>query len=282
MANMRVVPRNLIEDSRCVLSSSGSPLLSVENLKDPDREMLYRISAGSAIDIMGHWGDDAVRASMAAMLWHNLDTDATWQVIFYPNADWTGTPVYDSGTVTAIDAVTLDDLDFGIDPLGYHIYSPYIRYKQSQVWGVAAGYALKSFKITVTNTTNVDGVINISRLIVGHYFALAYNPEIGAKLSWPSETTRWRTEAGGHRADRGIEYRRIVFDLRYVTDADRIKWMEILRFVGTSQGMFTSVFPEDSSAKKIRDFSGEFVIVSPPEFAHDAGHHTTAMTMEEV
>lgn len=285
MANMRAIFVNLIEDIRCVLSSSGSPVLPVDNVKNTNREDRWRIDANTnaGCEIYVNWGGDAVRASAAAFLRHNLDIDGTIRVIFYENDDLTG-ELWDSTALPALNAVALGDHDFGLIVLGAHEYSNYGGYTQTQIWADDEdGYVIKSAKIVFDNTTNVDGVIDLSRLILGHYYEFAYNPEEGLKFAIVTETTAVITEAGGRYTDGSVKYRRMALEFKYIEEADRVVLVEALFYVGSEKGFFVAVLPDASETKRIRELSGEYVAGPPlPEFAMLTNHSTTTLNLFEA
>lgn len=278
-ANMRLVAKNTVDDTRCVLTCSATPTLPLDNVKSRIRSRITRIPSASAFEVKATFGGDSVRIAQAAALWTNLDIDATWRLQGYSDAAWT-TQVIDSGTVSCIDATALGDLDFGVDPLGSNIFDPFYGQNFALMW--FAETVVASWKLTITNTTNAAGYIDISRLIVGKYFEITYNPAYGLKLGWKEQTTLWETDGGSPRSDAGTPYRVMTFDLQLIPEADRQKWMDIIRYVGMRRDLFVAVMPEGSAAQR-RDYAMNCIVQSMPDFATVfTDHDSTNITLREV
>ncbi len=282
-AQMRIVAKNTVDDSRCVLSCSVGVTLPLDNLKSRVRGRITRIPSGAAFEVKATFGGDSVRIANAALLWTNLDIDATWRLQGYSDAAWSS-QVIDSGTLACIDATALGDLDFGIDPLGANIFDPFYGQNFALMW--FANTVVASWKITITNTTNAAGYIDASRLIVGPYFELASNPVYGLGLQWADTTQIWETDGGGPFSDAGNMYRVMTFDLQGIPETDRKKWMDIVRYVGMRRDILVSLMPEGTAAQR-RDYSMNCIITALPKFntvhvQDDTSNHSTSMTLREV
>jgi hypothetical protein len=149
-----------------------------------------------------------------------------------------------------------------------------------------ANTVVSSWKITIDNTTNADGYIDASRLVVGPYFELAHNPVYGLKLGWKESTQIWETDGGSPRSDAGTPYRLMTFDVQGIPEADRKKWMDIVRYVGMRRDMLVAVMPNGAAAQR-RDYAMNCIIQSLPDFntmhvQGDTSNHSTNMTLREV
>lgn len=282
-ANMRLVAKNTVDDSRCVLTSSVAATLTLENLKKRARGKITRINSATSFEIKATFGGDSVRIAQAAALWTNLDIDATWRLQGYSDAAWS-TEVVDSGTVSCIDATQLGDLDFGVDPIGANIFDPFYGQNFALLWVTETVVA--SWKLTISNTTNADGYIDISRLIVGKYFEVAYNPVYGLKLGWKEATQVWETDGGTPHSDAGTPYRVLTFDIQLIPEADRQKWMDIIRYIGMRRDVFVAVMPEGSAAQR-RDYAMNCIVQAMPDFTtqfkdESTNYDSTNIVLREV
>lgn len=282
-ANMRLVAKNTVDDSRCVLTSSVAATITLENLKKRARGKITRIPSGASFEIKATFGGDSVRIAMAALLWTNFDIDATWRLQGYSDAAWS-TQVVDSGTVACIDATALGDLDFGVDPLGANIFDPFYGQNFAKVY--VAETVVASWKLTISNTTNGDGYIDASRLIVGKYLEVAHNPVYGLKLGWKEATQVWETDGGTPHSDAGTPYRVLTFDIQLIPEADRQKWMDIIRYIGMRRDVFIDVMPEGTAAQR-RDYAGNFIVQAMPDFTtqfmdNSTNYDSTNIVLREV
>lgn len=289
--NARICVKNAVDDSRCVLSCSVSDILPVENLQNVVRERILRVAAGSDIDVKGTYGGESVRASMVSFYRHNLEAGATVRFRGYSDDAWT-TLVIDTGDRDAVPTATLDYLDFGISPLGISIWDPNYRLKRTTVFFDDADMALfdseiiGSWKATITDPSNTSGNIDLSRLWVGKYFELTYNPIYGAAIGLMDDSKVWRTDGGSARADAVVPYRGGKFDLQAFPEADRAMWVASSQYCGVGRRpFFFSLYPDNELPALTRDFEGEFIFRPPlPQMARVQGdaRHSTAVTIEET
>lgn len=260
-ANLRIASKNHVDDSRCVLSCSASPILPLANLQSTVRGRILRVAAGSGIQIKGTYGGEAVRASMAAIVRHNLEADATWRFQGYSDAAWT-TQVVDSGTVAAIDVTALGDLDFGVDALGSGPWDSLVGQKLSRVY--IASTVLLSWKITINDPTNSSGVIDVCRAWVAKYFEFDMNPVHGSKVAWKEDSQMWNTDGGTPRVDAGTPYRQLALNLEWMPETDRRDFMDILRRNGMRSDLFVDLMP-DGNAHELVAFCADMLIQQMPD-----------------
>lgn len=279
MANLRIVAKNQVDHPSCVLSCTATPTLPLDNLKNYQRGRIARIPANPAFEIKGTYGGDGIYASMAALMRVNLEPAATWRFQGYSDAAWTN-QVVDTTTLTAIDSATLGDLDWGVEPLGSGIFDPFYGQKWSLAW--FARTLILSWKITITDTTNSEGVVDISRVWVGDYFELAYNPSFGMRMGWKENSEQWETDGGGPHVDAAVPYRVLSFDLENIPEADRAKWMDLLRYCGMRRDVMVSVYPA-GTGEQLRDYTLDALIAHMPDMTTVAlGRDTTNITLREV
>lgn len=279
---LRICAVNNVDDSRCVLSCSVSPILPLANLQNTLRERLFRAASTTAVDIKGTYGGDAVGISCVSIQRANLTSAATWRFQAYSTADWTGTPVIDSTTLTPIPAIPLGSLFFGVDPAGLDKYHVLLGKKQATLWFTRT--AALSWKLTLTDTLNPAGVIDISRLIVGdNHLEVGVNPRYGLRLGVRDTSSAWETDNGSERVDAGELYRVLTFGLENISETDRQRWIEILFYCGTYRDVLVSVYPEGTD-EQIRDYTinGRFKGPLPDLTATFVDRNSADMTFREA
>lgn len=238
MSNMRIIAVNDADAATITASPDMTGGLPVTHLQNPTRARMARTTSLADQDILLTWDYTRIITS-CAMLRHNLTSSATWRLRLYSDAAWTD-EVYDSGESSAIESKSLDELDWGVDPLGMSIFTG---------WPVAfstlylAAHGAMSAKITLHDPTNPDGYMQASRLFMGAHFEPAYNPSYGLTLGWDEDTKNTRTAGGSLRSDPTDKWRVMNFDLDAIVPEDRQKVMEIFRELGINKDFFISMFP---------------------------------------
>lgn len=262
-ANARVVYKNAVDDSRCTLSCSVAVQLALSYVQSYSRRP-FRASSSAAFKIKGTYGGAAVRASMVSALRTNLTSDSTWRFRAYSTVDWTGTAVVDTGIVYPIEALSLEELDFGVDPLGEDIWRSFYGQKNAVAWFTEGSTIFLSWEIDIVDTGNPDGYVDIMRLFVGNHFELTINPEYGVQWGWEEGSKLWDTQGGGVRADVSDPWRVGKLDLLHMQEADRARWMDVTRYCGVGRrDFFFSLYPTDANSKLTRDYYGNFIFLPP-------------------
>lgn len=257
MANLRLAYKNSVDHPACVLTTTVTPILPLDNLKNYKRGRILRYPAADGQFISATFGGNGVRCSMAALCRHNLEPAATWRFRGYSDPDWT-TEVIDTGDLVAVDSSSLGSLDWGVAPLGSGVFDPFYGQKMSTAYFDET--LLLSWTIEISDAGNSSGFIELSRVWVGAYFELAENPEYGLIMGWVEKSETWRSDGGSPHCDGAIPYRGGSFDLRYIVEADRAQWMDITRYCGLGRrDLFMSVRPDDTNLNLKRDYEGVFI-----------------------
>ena len=249
MSNLRIITSNAADAATLTADPVMASGLPVTNLQNATRARMARSTGVVDQDIKLEF-DYARVLTSCALLRHNLTSSATWRLRLYSDQAWTD-EVYDSGELSAIESKSLDELDWGVDPLGVSIFSD---------WPVAfstlyfSAQSAMSAKITLHDPTNPDGYLQASRLFMGSHFEPVYNATYGISLGWEDATKNTRTDGGSLRSDPTEQWRTLDFDLSAVDPLDRTKLMEIFRKLGRSKDFFVSIFPGQGGTKE-RDYT---------------------------
>lgn len=289
-ANLRYCARNMADEAT-IAATSAEVTLPASNLKLTTRARVWRSTSAAAQNIDLHWNGNVGRFNFVRLERHNLENDATWRILAYPNADWTGTPVYDSGTLDAYDAATLGELDWGFEPLGSSIFDSFLGQKFSQHYCGAGGvpgavlttYNPLSMRITVTDTGNSAGYVQASRLYIGRALELTYNPD-SCTFAWMEDTKQARSSGGTLRSDGLNTFRQISVGLGIITEAQRAELADAVRFAGMRKDWMLDVYP-DASGERARDYSMVGRLVSSPQFTERGGFvdfHSSGLVLQEI
>ncbi len=250
--NLVICARNAIDDATMSASPDMVSTLPPSNLQLPARGRVARsVNAASAQDIKFTWNGAGYYLNFVILSRHNLDPGATWRLRLYSTTDWTGDLVYDSGDLTAIDGLTLGELDFGVDLLGAGSFDSFLG-QQFSVHYFTRLQALSGI-VTVTNTGNAYGYLEASRLYAGDYLELVVNPQT-VEFAWEEDTDQSRSAGGSLRSDGKISYRTISAEVQFVDESQRSDLADQLRLAGRRKDVFLSVFP-DRGGELERDYT---------------------------
>jgi hypothetical protein len=237
---MRIVYDNAIDTATLSASPALVTTLPEENLQNISRSKVARTTGLSTQTILGNLSVAKLVSSL--VLWrHNFTSNATIQLELYPLANQAGTKVYDSGEISPYDAKTLGDLLWGIDPLEASVFDSWGVY-WSEIWFDAVAAA--SFKLTIKDSANPDGYMQVSRAYLGAYIGASFNPSYGMQLGWDEKVKQERTAGGTLYSDPAAAYRQLQFTLEMLSEVDRPKFLEFTRVVGMTKDFFISIYPE--------------------------------------
>jgi hypothetical protein len=265
MPNLRIITPN--DADTATLSGDarlGNPL---SNLQDQTRKRTWRSTGLIDQTIRGEWPD--VRAlSGFALVRSSLSPAATIRLRIWDAPAQSGALLYDSGVVELGSQVKgWGEFLYGTDPWGgVNIFSGWAL-TFSVIWFALVSGA-RSFSVLINDSGSPEAYVEASRLFLGNYFEPKKNIGIGLKLSWQESTRQFRTDGATLRSDGFEPYRRWMFQLRYMNEVDRAKFLDLVRFNGMRRDMFMSCFPETGGATE-RDYSGQVKLARMPGTVHD-------------
>jgi hypothetical protein len=244
--NLRIIYDNVI-DSATLTATSAAAGLPVTNLQLEQKGFVWRATSTSAT-ITAVW-DTSKTLNSVVLPFCNLTASATINIKVYTNAADV-TPALDV-TASAGAYVTTDLWGGSAAPSGVNAYSfgggSYARRWFSTVTG-------KKLEITISDSTNPSGYIEASRIVCGQYWAPVYNTSFGVTIGYIDNSIQSRTEAGNLVTSTNAMHRTLAFNLDFLTDADRVRLLSILRGNGIRKPLFVSVFPEDADIAKEQNY----------------------------
>lgn len=264
MSNLRMLFTNEI-DSATLSTPGGTPpeaSLPVTNLQKYGNSRVMRSTYLSDTQILGEWSTS--RWVSACVLWrHNLDGAATMRLELFDDVGQTGNTVYDSGEISALPIKALNELDWGVEPLGAGPFSN-AEVKYSTMWFDQT--IARSFRITIKSVGNPDGYIDLGRVYMGTYLSPSTNLSFGHGLILVDETEHTITVGGSLWSDAGAKYRVLSFNLDWLSNVDRPRFVEAIRRTGKQQDVFISIYPETGGQLE-QDYAFAAKLVNNPTFS---------------
>lgn len=246
MSNLRLVAVNQVDAATLGASPALAASLPVTNLQDTRRAKVARTTSTANQTITGNFAATAV-CSAAALWRHNLTSAGTWRIELYSADNQAGTKVYDSGDTLAYTAKCLGDLDWGTDPLGASVFTGW-SFIYSVLW--FSPVPAKSFRLTLKDASNPAGYMEASRLVIGVHLSPAANMEYGMELGWRDDSRQVRMDGGSLHVESVEVYRTAAFELGWLADTERAKWLEIARKTGKRGEVLLSLYPSVGGAKE--------------------------------
>jgi len=268
--NLRIIYQNVIDISTTTITASSTASESTtpaSNMKLDSKPLVWRSGSVTTGAVNGLYTAKAnLVVSLASsniggviLPFCNLSSAATIRVRGYtgtaptlggtvdsPTTAATGTLRFDSGVVNACPYQVLDLWNWGSLPLGVNSYS-YGGGTYARAWiPLAQQAACTSLLIEIVDSQNQSPYIEVSRLVVGSYWSPKYNIPFGLSFSVKDLSAHSRTESGDLVTNRGISYRSINFDLKWLTPSDRLQFTKILRGNGLPRPLLISLFPDNS------------------------------------
>lgn len=303
--NLRIIYQNAVDVSTTTITASSTASVSTQasNMKLDSKSLIWRSGSVTTGAVNGLYTAKAnLVVSLASSIiggvilpFCNLSSAATIRVRGYtgtaptlagsvdaPTTAATGTLRFDSGVVNACPYQVLSI--WGSLPTGVNSYA-YGGGNYGRVWiPLASQIACTSLLIEIVDSQNQNNYIEASRLVVGSYWSPKYNTSYGLSSGVKDLSNNTRTEAGDLISNRGITYRNMNFELKYLTASDRLEFTKILRGNGLSRPLLISLFPDNSSdwdKEQAHQIYGK--LSQLPELAHPIYEmYSTTVDIEEV
>ena len=106
------------------------------------------------------------------------------------------------------------------------------------------------WRLTITDTTNADGYVEIGRLIIGDYISPAINVEYGYSLNWIDPSEQSRTRGSAIRSTNITPFRRVTFSYQFLDQTEAFRMHELKRDVGKRKDILFSLVPEEDTARE--------------------------------
>lgn len=221
---------------------TATPLLAdgmgADNLRTLPRAEVAR-TTGTGQVLSGNFAA-ASSCSMCVLWRHNLSSAATWRLELFSSAGLGGTKVYDSGDQVALMAAPLEAPSL----TGGAVLGEFQQPAQHSVLYFEPVVA-RSFKLTLSDSTNGAGYLQASRLMMGAFWEPGRgSADYGAELQWIDDSTQQRSASGSLRTPnpRG-SYRQLTMDCSEMDLADAGALARIVGQVGKRAEIWISLYP---------------------------------------
>lgn len=250
-----ICPKNEIDLAVLTASPSVIPTLPVGNLQIPARGRIMRSTSAATQDIKWTWNGAGHRVNVVMISRHNLEPGSTWDLNLYSTSDWSGSPIYTASGLVTTPSIPLGSLDWGVAPLGAGTFDSLLGQRFS-IHIIPATYTALSGRVTLNDTGNSHGYLEMSRLFAGQFIELSYNPD-SIDFAWDEETSQSRSAGGSLRSDGRINFRTIDMTVNFVSSGQRAELADALRWAGRRKDVLLCAFPEDGD-QLLRDYTGLF------------------------
>lgn len=227
MSNLRIGFINLADLATLTVSPALGSNTPAYFLQNDARGLIAQATSTASQDITGTWGGTAYTISQFTLWRHNLVYSDTIRLILYPNADWTGTPVYDSTALAAYSSGLFTNW-------GWAFTNRYFT----------PAAAVKSFKITIAASATA---LQASRLGLFAYIEAPINPQEGFTIGPDTNAKQSRSESGSLRTIAKADWRAAQFEMQVHTEAYRAIWAEVSRYCGITKSFVASAYPGDGA-----------------------------------
>lgn len=224
MSNLRIGYLNYADAATITADPVATTTGPVTYLQSDARGDIFLASSTASQDIKITWGGTAYTVSQLTLWRHNLVYSDTVRLILYPNANWTGTPLYDPGASAAYVPGLFDNWGWGFT----NRYFTPIASVKSAIIRVAASAA----------------AFQCARLYLGPYTEAPINPAEGFQLTPASNARQNRSEGASLRSIPKGKWREATFDMMVGAEAYRAAWYEIGRYCDVDKSFVASLYPE--------------------------------------
>lgn len=209
----------------------------------------------------------AIAVGCVALCAHNLSVDAKVKIQGNSSNSW-GSPSYDSGWISVWPTGMIDQslLEWEDDNfwLGTLSSSAVAGYRTPFVFFLPTAQIMQYWNILIDNTTNPDGFITIGRLFIGPVFIPTRNMSYGMSLVVNDASVTETSLTGEEFFDQRQHYRVHKFDLDFLTKIEAYSNMlDMQRNIGTTNEIFVSIDPDDTSNAPRLSFMGRMQTVQP-------------------
>lgn len=234
---LKLIADNVADDG--IIGSDPAMLtdLSASNLQKTSRSLIAKTSDTSDITIYITWNGLDISMDSMAIAGHNLTEYATIRCRMYQWSSWTGTPIYDSGTISVVVRnIIRSALEFNDTAIFFDTTT-----------------TMRSVRIDISDTTNPDGFFQFRRLFLGR--ALSLDASYGLTLGLVDSTRHMRAHSGTLHSMVGVMSRACGITLEYALDSEAADWFEDILKHAKKRDMYVSVFPDSTNDEIKHAFS---------------------------
>lgn len=275
MSNLNVVSNN-IGTSATLSASTEAGLLVVDNLKSTSKTLIWR-STGTTETVTATYTQQNVGCVSLAVC--NFTSTATMRIRIYTNSG-DGSPAYDSGVLLCCEYTTIDKINFAGGPLNANTFN----YGGGTYATLFAPNTLsEKTVIDVVDTSNTNGYLEASSIVLGETWTPILNCNYGAALTFKDTTKNTRSDSGDMRTTKGGRYKSLTFALGLMSSVDRIALTEMFIRNGSSDNVYISIFPDSPDIQEKQVYQVYGIITKQAGVKrHKYSRDQSSMTIEEM
>lgn len=249
MANLRVVYDNALARNSALTASTAAGGLVIGNVLQDTKSAVYRCAVTTPTIHISWTAPETI--SCVAIPFTNMTTVGTIRVRGYTDTAGATSAVFDTTAVVACPGGQRGDTLWANMPSGVNSFA-YGGGSYALVW-IPRTAGIQHIQINLSDTTNPDGYVEFSSLVVGDYWEADYNVGFGDVNVMTQETTKdERSDAGDLRIDRGVMCRDLSLSLKVLSANDKARLWRILRGNGMSTSVFVSVVPTSTDGNEVQ------------------------------
>lgn len=269
MANCLISYPNRVDEAT-ITGGSWEASLPLTNLQDRQLSLVARSTDALATSTIVRFAYSTTRAFRCfALVNHNLSEAAQWRVKVGTTAG--GAEVYDSSLIDCWQmAFDLGLMPWGTAGLWRHIDGDeFVGHDRAIVHVAPDGwYDAQHVEISITDTSNADGYVQIGRVFLGGGVQPAYNMSYGMSEGWVDRTEVQTTPGGAEYFQNKRPYRQATFSLDWLTAAEFQRFYEMQRLLGISGEVFYVPDTADADAQQRQGFLGRLQELSAIEYPY--------------
>lgn len=276
--NVRLLHVDNLPDFTLSTNATTETSLPVSNLALSGRSRKMRTTTTADFNVKGN-SATSIYMSCFAMSGFNLSKSATARLRLYEGENQTGDVSYDSGTINPVPTKSWGTFRWGVPDLWGQAYD--VSFNPLYIFWFNAAIC-KSWQLDISDTTNTDGYLEVSRLMSGLYDTFSKNVDNGLVFGYKNNTKQIRSASGSLRAVTAEKYRYVEFSHSWLTEVEQLIFLESTKNAGLDSDIIMSIYPDDSSKQKEIEHSFIGKITNAPLFIHDDYlRYVTKYTIEE-
>lgn len=227
----KIIARDSIRTAS-LSATSEAVGFTVDNLAADNKSTIWRSTSLSTQTITATWVN-AQNLAAVGMAFTNLIVGSTVQIKLYTNSG-DPSPVFQTSPITVNFAysIPIGQTTIGFDsfPHGGGNYF-FTSFDQQTV---------EKIEVTITSTSNPDGVMEIARLVSGPVIDIVNGADFGSVVSYDDNIISKRPDSGDLIADEGVCFKNIQFELGDLNPSDKSMINNMSKGVGKNVPIFVS------------------------------------------
>ncbi|MCK2042577.1 hypothetical protein KZO83_07730 [Chromohalobacter sp. TMW 2.2308] len=234
MPNLRFIINNAHDGT---LLNATSNALPITNTQRSERVKVWR-STNTSQQVIDATLPTPTYLGAVVLYRHNLSSGSRVRLELLVDND----VIYDSGSVNISGLIPLGEFAIGVDPWGA-TSTDSIPTQQAAFW--LPVLLATRYRITIDDPDNLDGYMEIGRIISGQVISPKFNASYGLTLEWQDAGEHRRTEGGSLRTVGEGLSRRLPIDLDWLDATDRARFTAAILKSGKNRDIYVSVLPEE-------------------------------------